>query len=428
MASILKAGFGKGTIYFPESIFPIEGFNGIHDDPNVRLMVLEFEKESIAVLSAELVIIPQSSIDDWRKMISETFLIPFDKVIVQMTHAITTPHEPGPMGPPDRRPQPTAEDLRKRGIYHEATDKAVRDAIDEVKMNMRLGTLGWGNADCDINVNCDIETPFGWWIGVNEHAPVNHRMTILRVNDLQGQLLGLMVSYGMKPTAVDNAGKKDGQRKISSEIAGAFCKKLEDIYDVPVLYCVSAGGNQIPVKSALKSVINSEGVSQEIDEGVERGFLYAEGQAEKMAMVARRIMEQITCSEDIKESDWQQIHMTWKRKKGGPRKPMREMTCIPENETELTADLFRMGETAFVFVRPEMTVEVEEKLLEKSPFAQTILMTLTNGEMKCLPDRSAYDRATYEAQGSNLMPGAAEALIDHIIEKLKEMVTIQHPV
>jgi hypothetical protein len=246
-------------------------------------------------------------------------------------------------------------------------------------------------------------------------------MTILRINDLQGQLIGLMVSYGMKPAAIDNAGKKDGQRKISSEVAGFFCRKLEEQYHVPVLYCVSAGGNQVPVKSALKSIVCSNGEVQEIDEGVEQGFLYAEELAETMTIAANNIIERIVCAEDIHDAGWQQIHLIWQRKKGGPRKPMHRMECAPEKETELTADMFRFGETAFVFVRPEMTVEVEEKLLEKSPFVQTVLMTLTNGHMKCLPDKSAYDRATYEAQGSGLMPGAAEALIDQIMETLIEM-------
>lgn len=418
MATIIKAGFGKGIIHFPESMFPIEGFQGIHDAPNVRLMVLEFGRESIAILAAELVIIPCSSIDNWKKMISDAFFIPLSKVVVQMTHAITTPHEPGPMGPPDRRPEPTPEDLRKRALYHKATDEAVRAAIAETRKSRQTATFGWGNALCDVNVNCDIETPFGWWIGVNEHTLANHKMSILRVNDLQGQILGLLVSYGMKPAAIDNSGKKEGIRQISSEVAGAFCRKLEEKYHVPALYCVSAGGNQVPQKSALKSIISEAGEIQEMDEGVAQGFLYAEEQAEQMAQVGISIVDTIICAENASTVGWEQTDMTWQRKKGGPRRPMREMSCIPEKEIELTADLFAMGNTVFVFVRPEMTVEAEEILLKKSPFAQTILMTLTNGEMKCLPDQSAYDRATYEAQGSNLMPGAAESLIDRIVSKL----------
>ncbi len=421
MATIVKAGFGKGVICFPESMFPIEGFQGIHDHPNVRLMVLEFEKESIAVLAVELVIIPGSSIDNWKKMISDAFYIPISKVVVHMTHAITTPHEPGPSGPPDRRPELTQEDLRKRKLYHEATDEAVKTAIAEARMSRKTATFGWGNALCDVNINCDIATPFGWWLGENESAAVNHRMTVLRVNDLQGQISGLLVSYGMKPAAIDNSGRKEGIRQISSEVAGVFCRKLEERYHVPVLYCVSAGGNQVPKKTSLKNRLDQAGKVIEADEGVEQGFLYAEELGEQMAQTGISIVDSITCTEDTPAVGWERTGMTWKRKKGGPRKPMREMVCIPEKEIELTADLFCMGSTAFVFVRPEMTVEAEEILLEKSPFARTILMTLTNGEMKCLPEQSAYERATYEAQGSNLMPGAAESLIDRIVSKLLQM-------
>ena len=56
----MKAGFGKGTIRFPQEFFPQEGFCGVHDDPHVRLMVLEAEDGALALLEAELVIIPDS--------------------------------------------------------------------------------------------------------------------------------------------------------------------------------------------------------------------------------------------------------------------------------------------------------------------------------------------------------------------------------
>ena len=177
----VKAGFGKGTICFQKSLFPLEGFSGIHDDPHVRLMVLQFKETAFALLEAELVIVPQRSIDTWREMIRQAFNIPVEQTVVQMTHAITTPHEPGPMGPPDRRPAPTEEDLRKRAIYYEALDRAVAEAIESAKKDMGEAGLGWSNGICNVNVNCDIETPCGWWIGNNPDAYSNHQMTVLRV-------------------------------------------------------------------------------------------------------------------------------------------------------------------------------------------------------------------------------------------------------
>lgn len=70
MTTTIKAGFGKGTICFPEDMFPVEGFCGVHDDPHMRLMLLRLKDTAFALLEAELVIIPRTSIQGWREKIS----------------------------------------------------------------------------------------------------------------------------------------------------------------------------------------------------------------------------------------------------------------------------------------------------------------------------------------------------------------------
>ncbi|MBD5133414.1 MAG: hypothetical protein HDT38_02920 [Clostridiales bacterium] len=420
MTTAIKAGFGKGTICFPEELFPVEGFCGVHDNPHMRLMLLRLEDTAFALLEAELVIIPRTSIQGWREKISSAFGIPVEQVVVQMTHAFTTPHEPGPMGPPHLRPEPTAEDLRKREIYHRVTDRAVEEAIAQTKQDLSNAVLSWGSGECDVNVNCDVQTPFGWWLGANDSGYSNHTMTVLRVNDTAGKLKGIFVSFGMKPAAIDNAGRKQNKRLISSEVAGAFCEQMEDDYGVPVIYSVSAGGNQIPRESALKQEVTAQGEVREIDEGPEQGFAYAERQGAQMCEDAKKIVEQIACDEEISDGKWARCSLRWPRRKGGPRRLMKELTHTPEGDTELTADVFRLGGTVFVMVRPELTAEAGRLLLTACGDQRTILMTLTNGEMKCLPERDAFQRGTYEAQGSNLMPGAAEALIGAITNVIQE--------
>ena len=417
----MKAGFGKGVIRFPESMFPLEGFSGIHDDPHVRLMVLQLKDAAFALLEAELVIVPRVSVENWRRMVSEAFRIPVEQIVVQMTHAFTTPHEPGPMGPPHLRPEPTEEDLRKRAIYHKATDQAVEEAVREAHADLSDAFFGWGSGPCTINANCDVETPFGWWLGRNEEGCSNHTMTVLCVNDSQGGIKGVLVSFGMKPAAIDNAGRKENRRLISSEVAGVFCKRMEEIYGVPVIYAVSAGGNQIPRQTAVKHFVTDAGETREMDEGPERGFVYAQLQGEEMCASARKIVDAVRCGENTAECRWTDCSLKWTRRRGGPRKLTKEIAHQPEGTAMLTADLFRMGETVFVMVRPEMTAEAEQMLLASNPGRRIVLMTLTNGEMKCVPEKDAFLRCTYEAQGSNLRPGAAEALITAVTDKISEL-------
>lgn len=421
METMIQAGFGRGTIYFPESIFPLEGFSGVHDAPHVRLMVLKFQNSAFALLEAELVIVPLTSIDLWRDKIAATFSIPREQTVVQMTHTFTTPHEPGPLGPPDRRPEPTEEDLRKRAIYHEVTDRAVDESIQQAKVNFGSAVLGWGEGTCEVNVNCDVETPFGWWLGNDPDGYSNHSMTVLRCDDDSGKLKGILVSFGMKPSAIDNAGRKENQRQISSEICGAFCNKMETAFGVPVIYAVSAGGNQVPCKSAFRHQVDAQGEVLEIDEGVAQGLAYADELSDEMCAACAGIVKEIRCQESVLDGKWSDCSMPWTRRRGGPRKLTPKVTHTAEGETAITADLFQMGATTFVMVRPEMTAECERLLRAENPNHRVILMTLANGEMKCLPDQSSFEKGTYEAQGSNLMPGAAEMLIRIVSEKIRNM-------
>ena len=160
--------------------------------------------------------------------------------------------------------------------------------------------------------------------------------------------------YG-KPAAIDNAGRRDSARLVSSEIAGAFCEKLEKAYGVPVIYSVSAGGNQIPRYTALRSEVTADGETVEVDEGPAQGFIYAATLAEEMKAAAMDILDGIKCGEAPGKAEWSSAAVKWERKRGGPRKLTKELSYTPEGETELTADLFALGDTAFVLVRPEMT-------------------------------------------------------------------------
>ena len=56
MNEYLKVGAGCAEIRFPEEIFPIEGFKGIHDAPHVRLCVIDCG-ERIAIASVLVTLI-----------------------------------------------------------------------------------------------------------------------------------------------------------------------------------------------------------------------------------------------------------------------------------------------------------------------------------------------------------------------------------
>lgn len=418
----MKAGFGKGEIIFPEELFPLEGFCGIHDHPHVRVMALDSGTDKMALAALELVNCPAREVEICRQMISEALAIPKEHVWIHMTHAITTPHEPGPMGPPDKRPPVTEEDLKKRELFYAAIETAMKDALKELKEKYTEVRFGWGTGMCEVNTNRDIETPFGWWVGAGSSRPSNHKMSVLCVEALDGAPVGYFVSYGLKPCAVDNSGMKEGTRLISSEICGMACTKAEQELGAPVLFCMSAAGDQIPVKTSFREVVDESGTAQLADEGVEAGFAYAEELSSVMGTSMIQIARTASCDKTEAETGWTSLSFEWEKRKGGRRTPQKELVNEPEGrKAEFTAELFRFGDAVFLAERPEVNAQTELELMEQSPFEHMILMSMVNGEMKYLPDRWSFEHATWEAQSSMLMPGAAEKFVEEAVTCMKTL-------
>ncbi len=417
----LTAGFGRGTIHFPAEIFPLEGFRAVHDDPHARLMVLKSGNEGFALLALELVICPEDMIEAWQKRIGEAFGLPTKKVWVHVNHTITTPHEPHPRCPRGVKVEPTPEDIRKKALYRTAVEAAVTEAIDSCSADMAPAALGWGSGECHVNGNRDVETPYGWWVGKAGDGPSNHTLTVLRVNGGNNNMLGIVLFYALKPCAADNSGMRDNIRLVSSEVTGAALNALEKRFGVPAIFCMTAAGDQVPVKQSLIDEVVGEGQFRQLDEGPERGLEYAAELGAELASAAADAAEKITCG-DAGGIGWSHMEFTWPRRQGGVRRPAKEIEHIPKGEGTVTAELFCLGNNALVAAKPEINTVTETQLLAASPFERTVLVTMVNGDMKYMPDAESFEHATFEAQSAMLMPGAAERFVKETAHALSKML------
>lgn len=417
----MKAGFSKSEILFPEEMFPLEGFKGIHDNPHVRMMYLEGVCDVMVLCVLELVNVPRKGIDYCRRRVSKELNVEDKKVWVHMTHAITTPHEPGPMGPPNHRPPITDEDLKKKELFYGAIEKAIDAASVALRLDINEVSLSWGDALCMANQNRDVKTPFGWWIGQNGKGPSNHNMQVLRATTAEGNLKGVFVSFGIKPCAIDNSGMMQGERLVSSECCGKACLLAEEVLDVPVIFAMSAAGDQIPIYTSLHEDVTDDGLVKYRDEGVEQGFLYADKVGDIMS---QSIVEAVSLANESvnDETGWEMLSFTWQRKQSEPRKVTNQMECIADGETEFMAEVFRLGNAFFIAERPEINTQTEYELLEKCPLDRVILLSMTNGEMKYLPDQKAFENSTWEAQSAMFMPGAAERFVEEAGNAMNRLI------
>ncbi|MCM1297858.1 MAG: hypothetical protein NC311_20150 [Muribaculaceae bacterium] len=401
-----RAGAGTGTIRFPEKMFPLQGFKGIHDEPHVRILYFD-QKEKWAIAAYEIVMLPDGLVEECRECIAGILGLEKENVWLHMTHAVTTPHEPESFG----MERSASEASRKTALFEQALIEATQDAARQAAASVRAAMLGVGSGASYINCCRDVQSEIGWWTGVNPEGFSVRDMTVLKVTDREQRPIALLISYDVKPCAVDNSQMKENERLVSSDVPGRACVLLEEKYGVPVLFCMAASGDQIPRKTALYDVIEN-GQVRTVDLGVEAGFAIVEELGGEMARDAMAIAEGIkimTQPSEICLRTGSFRHGTKRRMELRPR-----MTAVYEadGETELTVSTVQIGAIAFVGCRPEVNCITDRQLRDRSPKEHTLIVSLLNGGMKYMPDRQSYDRVTNEAQSSLLMPGAAEKFVD----------------
>lgn len=384
----LSAGAGKAEILFPEEMLPTDGFCKIHDYPHIRVLLLESSIRFV-IVAIELAVVAKPFVADIKQIVSELTQTPKENIWVHATHVISTPHAPGPKqkGPPDKRPPMTEEDKLKRGLFTEAIQRAARKAAQGAMDTFRQSKVGFGSGQCGINRS-------------NNGGMSNKTLSVLRFDALNGEPIGFLISYGIKSIAIDNSEMKGGTRQISSDVPGKACSLMEEELGAPVLFCMSGAGDQRPLEQAFYNDIDENGNTVTVDLGVEHGLELVRRYGTIMGNDAVVIAGAIACEETAPVIGIMDGSFQCESKKA------------EDGMVEVPVRTARIGDIALVATMPEINCITEHELQEASPFKHTLLMTMTDGPMKYMPDIEAYKMNTREAQTSFAAPGAAEKFVE----------------
>ena len=421
----LYAGAGCGTICFPDALFPMEGFCGIHDAPEARVLALECG-EKAALVSLELVMLPPELVELVKTIVADQTGTKLENIWVHTTHAITTPHAPhAPMGmggvPLELGEEEKKNLNHKIGLYTAALTAAVTEAAKAAENSFRPAKLGIGQAQSHISINRDVETPFGWWIGQNPAGKTNPNFELLRFDGEDGKPIAVVLTGGLKPCAIDNSQMKENKRLVSSDVPGLACRLMETEIGAPCLFFMGAAGDQVPREQALLEEVMADGSVKIHDFGVEKGLEIAARLGKKLAEDVMPVLRNLCCEASTPEIRTAQTAVLWGGKGRIPMMPRKALDFTYERDVRIDGQILTLGEIAFVGLKPEVNCITAGQLAEKSPYKKTILISMVNGGQKYMPDKAAYEKITWEAQSSMMLPGAAEAWVDAAVEKLQEM-------
>lgn len=425
-AAALQAGAGRAQVAIPASMLPYDRFGTVHDPLEARVLVLGNGAQRTALVVVDLTSISDEEVARMQQIVAGQTGVAAGNILICASHTFSAPHMSSLAHLPAEIAGKPAEEA-KVGQYQAAFETALRQAAASASRGLRTATLGYGAGVSDVNVNRNVLTPAGWWLGADRNGPSDKALGVVRIDGSDHRPIAVLFNYAVQPSVLDHSNIAPGQMAISADLAGTAARQIETAAGDPAvaLFLVGAAGDQAPVQTARQQQVAADGTVTVKDLGIDAYPLLAR-QGERLGQDAWRVgraIRPMPMSPKLAVVSGQ-VELTTQ---AHPQGPVSQLHAVHSYSYQITGKaqapyvIQRIGDVAIVGVQVELSASTGAAIRARSPFAHTLVVTMVNGAAKYLPDADSYGKFTYEAMNSAYGPGSAEVLADAILARLKAM-------
>ena len=421
-ASLFKAGAAKVDVTPLENELP-KNIEGILDRLYSRAIVVDNGVTSAALITVDAGIIPETVWKSLTRRMEKELGIPAQNVLLTATHTHAAP-------------------MRPVGDFEGKIFQSAKMA----KEKLRPARLGYGTGVSYINVNRNIIDPKTrrWWEGPNYNGPSDKTVAVVKFESVDGEPIAVYYNYAMHAVTV---GQLD---RISGDAPGAASRYIEDTFDNKIVAVWSTGacGDQNPVyfqqtydlrEIRIKDYAKrGEDISNSMPPGgqglnkqdptvmklmnQQKQMILSMGQflGEEVLHVMRG-MERMSTGGKIFGS--QKMVSFPGRDRTNAGRAGYEGTYKDGNPVEIRLGLLLIDDIALGAINSEVFNLIAQRLKRESPFARTMMVTITNGMANSgyIPNDAAFGYQTFEVLSSRCKPGYAEsAIVNGILDLMDE--------
>lgn len=409
----LKVGVGKAAFTPAASLLPLDNFTAVHDDLHVRVLLVESGSRRIALAVLDLTSISAEAIALMRTAVTAASGVAAADIMVTVTHCFSAPHVQA------------GSSSAGAAAYVQSIVAATKAAVADAVESLRDAQVGYGSGKSDVNVNRNVLTADGYWLGVNEQLPSDKGVYVARFNDLDGNPIAVLTNYNVQSCVMQDSLMADGTLPISADLAGAAVAHVETQYPGAVgFWLVGACGDQFPAYRSKRYTIDKDkGWTYGVDLH-DAGFALLTAQGERLGNEIVRVAEGIRKYESGKgvvvrlvTDDITTTQVT------GPQAsaPMKTVTFTPTGTAQVPIWVFQVGKGVFAGVEPELSTTTANAIRENSSFSSTFVMSMFEGGAKNMPDKWNFDHVTYEAVDGFYIQGTAEKAATRIGRIIKSL-------
>lgn len=426
-APAFRAGAAKVDATPSESELP-KNYEGILDHLYSRAIVVENGATKAALLTLDAGAMPDQLWQTVTKRAEAELGIPVKHILMTATHSNSVPRDAG------------------TGL-----EEKVFQSLKVANEKLQPARIGYGAGVTYLNVNRNIIDPktHRWWEGPNYEGPSDKTVAVVQFETLKGDPIAVYYNYAMHAVTV---GQLD---RVSADAPGAASRYIEDSFDDKIIavWSTGAAGDQNPVyfqqtydlrDIRIKEYAKrGEDISNAMPPGgqglnkkdptvaklmnQQKQMILSMGQfLGEEVMHVMRGMERMQVTNRI-FGDQKTITCPGRRRTDSGRAGF-PATYEDADPVELRLSLVMMGNIAFGAVNGEVFNLIGQRLKKESRFAQTMIVTLTNGMARSgyIPNDAAFGYNTFEVLSSRLKPGCAETGIVNGLSDLMDAAEKSH--
>ncbi len=421
MAEGLRAGVGRATITPPMGTW-LCGFGGrehgcdaILDDLYVTSLVLANGDTTLAVVTCDVCGLPSQQVAALRELVAEQTGIPAAHVLVNTSHTHSGPftsiHDD----------MSSHERAYSTNLVH-----TLAGTVNVAHSNLEACRITHGAGSVAVNVNRrEMQAAGGMILGENARGALDTTVQMLRVDTDEGEPLAALIHYACHPVVLTPP-----SHAVSADFVGVARGLFEAASGATMLFLQGACGNINPIGQragidmqerqwGVGSALGAEALKVYSLSGLRTAF----GDNEPLAPV-------LGAAQETLELD---LHTPNERPSGVSRRTaaLRYWTppLVGSDRVEFEVQALRVGDVALVGGAGEVFIEIAQGVQERSPFAHTMYLGYTNGDIGYVPTAAAYPEGGYEVETAHfhyglpaaVAPESAGRVVDASVELLESL-------
>lgn len=421
-AGPVKAGAAKVDVTPSPEELPAN-YEGIHDRIYSRAIVIDNGITRAALITVDAGMMSDKIWTNLTTRAEKELGIPAKNVMLTATHTHSVPW-----------------------VMGEGFEEKVFTSVRLAKERLQPARLSYGTGVSYINVNRNIidRSTGQWWEGPNYDGPSDKTVAVVKFETLNGDPIAVYYNYAMHAVTV---GQLD---MVSGDAPGATSRYIEDSFDNKIVAVWSTGacGDQNPlyfqqtydlreirIKDYAKrgeDISNSmppggQGLNKQDPTVIrlmnqQKQMILSMGQflGEEVLHVMRSVDRYVTKAGIY--GDQRMVTFPGRKRTNSGRAGFAG-TYEDADSVKIRLGLLLIDDIAFASVNGEAFNLIAQRLKKESPYARTMMLTVTNGVANSgyIPNDAAFGYYTFEVLSSRLKPGFAEnGIVNGLLDMMYE--------